>query len=273
MKKYLIITYLIISFFGSYSQTIVPDSTESNKINKTVLVIPFSPRLYYNDADKEIAKQTGNSFEQIMNAFRIEFDNALIQQLNDTCKAISILSGYTIFNNDDIENVYSNSNYVFEKAMGLDKKKTSGYTHSQLIVSDKKAEKELKKANKGEVVSPITEVKDKFMNVKFKTPSVILELSKKNNADYLLFINQFEIIGNYLNPYKTGSNTHNMLIKIHYSLYDSMGKYLFGSFATEEYPSTITDIKVISAKYFKSVNAQIINNITLKAEVKKSKKK
>ncbi|OFX42220.1 MAG: hypothetical protein A2046_03905 [Bacteroidetes bacterium GWA2_30_7] len=270
-KLFLIFSIFVIS--KSFSQSIVPDTSINNKTNKTVLVIPFSPRLYYNDADKEIAKQTGNSFEQIMNSFRIGYDNSLIKQLNDTCKAISILSGYTISNNDDIENVYSNSNYVFEKAMGLDKKKPSGYTHSQLMVSDKKAEKERKKANKGEVVSPVTDVTNKFMHVKFNSPAFLIELSRKNTTDYLLFINQFEIIGNYLNPYKTGSNTNNMLIKVHYSLYDSQGKYLFGSFATEEYPSTITDLKTISAQFFKAVNTQIISNIPLASVTKKSKRK
>ena len=267
-------TILIIS--NSYSQNTITDSTINPKINKTVLVIPFSPRLYYNDADKEIAKQTGKTFEQIMNAFRIEYDNSLIKSLNDTCYAISILSGYTISNNEDIEDIYSNSIYVFEKAMGFDKKKPSGYVHSQLMMSDKKAEKDLKKAKKhngGEVVSPVTDVTNKFMHVKFNSPSFLINLSTKYKADYVLFINQFEIIGNYLNPYKTGNNTNNMLIKVHYSLYESQGKYLFGSFAVEEYPSQLIEIEKISMQYFWQVNNQIIKNIPLNPEIKKAKKK
>lgn len=277
MKNILIILFFSVIFISnSYSQDIATDSTINQKINKNVLVIPFIPRLYYNDADKEIAKQTGKTFEQIMNAFRIEYDNSLIKSLNDTCYAISILSGYTISNNEDIENVYSNSLYVFENAMGFDKKKPNGYVHSRLMMSDKQAEKDLKKAKKhngGEVVSPVTDVTNKFMHVKFNTPSFIIDLAKKYSADYVLFINQFEIIGNYLNPYKTGNNTNNMLIKVHYSLYDSQSKYLYGSFAAEEYPSQITDIEKISVNYFGKVNSQIINNIPLESPNKKNKKK
>lgn len=276
MKQIALILLSILIISNSFSQDITSDTTANKKINKTVLVIPFSPRLYYNDADKDIAKQTGKTFEQIMNAFRIGYDFSLIKSLNDTCSAISILSGYTISNNEDIEDIYSNSVYIFENAMGFDKKKPNGYVHSHLMMSDKKAEKDLKKAKKhngGEVVSPVKDVTNKFMHVKFDKASFIPELSKKYKADYVLFINQFEIIGNYLNPYKTGSNTNNMLIKVHYSLYSSQGKYLFGSFAGSEYPSTITDINKISSQYFFIVNSQIINNIPLEPETKKSKKK
>ncbi|OFX22087.1 MAG: hypothetical protein A2033_14380 [Bacteroidetes bacterium GWA2_31_9] len=276
MKLLLLIFLLFIISASLFSQEIILDSTATQKINKKVLVIPFSPRLYYNDADKDIAKQTGKTFEQIMNAFRIGYDFSLIKSLNDTCSAISILSGYTISNNEDIEDIYSNSIYVFEKAMGFDKKKPNGYVHSQLMMSDKKAEKDLKKAKKhngGEVVSPVKDVTNKFMHVKFISPSYLIELSKKYEADYVLFINQFEIIGNYLNPYETGNNTNNMLIKVHYSLYSSTGKYLFGSFASSEYPSILTDINKISLNYFHLVNNQIIKNIPLEPEKKRLKLK
>lgn len=277
MKNLFIILFFSVLFTSnSFSQDIETDTTINQKINKTVLVIPFSPRLYYNDADKEINKQTGKTFEQIMNAFRIEYDNSLIKLLNDTCYAISILSGYTISNNEDIEDIYSNSVYVFEKAMGFDKEMPNGYVHSHLMMSDKKAEKDLRKAKKqhgGEVVSPVTDVTNKFMHVKFNSPSFLIDLLKKYKADYVLFINQFEIIGNYLNPYKTGNNTNNMLIKVHYSLYNSQAKYIYGSFAAEEFPSQITDIEKISQHYFWKVNSQIIKNFPLNPETKKAKRK
>jgi len=37
-------------------------------------------------------------------------------------------------------------------------------------------------------------------------------------------------------------NTYNMVIKLHYSIFDNTGKYLFGSFAIAEYPATETDM-------------------------------
>lgn len=269
MKKLLYILLIIINFH-SIAQDFEPIAIE-NKIlvDKTVLVIPFNQKIYNNDADEAIAKETGKTYDQILNYFRLAFDQQLIKSLNDTCHSISMLSSYTVSANEDLEMIYSVSNYVFSDAMDFDGEKRSLYLKSKLASEKKGGNNKKQKSGirNGEIVSPINNVEDQFLHVKFTDKNLVKNIAYQYKVDYLLFINEFEIIANYTNPYNTGKNVNEMLIKVHYSLFNSTGKYIFGSFATAEYKAYIIDMTKISSDYFPIINKQIINNIPLKPEV------
>ncbi|HBF88310.1 MAG TPA: hypothetical protein DDX39_06670 [Bacteroidales bacterium] len=267
MKEKLIIFLILLSTIV-HAQDFDSIKVETKIIvDKTVLVIPFNTKVYNNDADEAIAKETGKTFEQILNYLRLAFDQHLIKSLSDTCHSISMLSSYTVSANEDLQMIYSVSNYVLSDAMDYKEGKTSLYLKSNLA-SEKKSKKHDTGSRKGEVVSTVANNEDKFLHVKFTDDNFIKNIAHQYQIDYLLFINEFEILGNYTNPYEVGKNEHTMLIKVHYSLYNASGKYLFGSFATTEYKAYINDITKISSEYFPLINSQIINNIPLKPEIK-----
>ncbi|RLD49553.1 MAG: hypothetical protein DRI94_11005, partial [Bacteroidetes bacterium] len=84
------------------------------------------------------------------------------------------------------------------------------------------------------------------------------------NNDYFLFINQFEIRSDYSNPYSSGSGTYPRILKIHYSIYDAQGNFIFGSFAQTKLPPTENYLKNISQKYFPIIIKKMYQNSPFK---------
>lgn len=270
MRKFILIFIIIISNIITKAQQI--DSII--KSEKKIVIFPFNTKLYYNDAEIDIASNSKLNHIQILNYFRQEFDNSLIKFLNDTCIAVSALKSYTINGDNSLEEIYSISNYSYSKAMDYTEEKKSLYNTSKLAVSEKEKNKIEKNKNKkygGEVVSTIVDNTDKFIHVTFKDKESLKEVSSQYSADYMLFINQFEILGNYSSPYDIEKVRNNMLIKVHYSIYTFNGKYIFGSFASAEYPVYIIEMKEIKEIYFPLIIKQIIKNIPL--EIPKIKNK
>jgi hypothetical protein len=272
MKIKLLTIFLLLISVLSFSQDTLKVLPQKIKSDKSILIIPFNPKVYNNDAVEAISKETGKTYDQILNFFRLAFDQKLNEQLNDTCHSISMLASFTVSANEDLQLIYSISNYVLSEAMDFKDGKIGAFNKSKLEPEKPKKYQKQKSSNSssgirnGEVVSKVSRFSEQFLHVKFTDLNLIRNIAKSSKVDYLLCINEFEIIANYTNPYNTGRNENDMMIKVHYSLYDASAKYLFGSYTTAQYKAYITDLKQISDKCFPEINKQIINNLPLKIQ-------
>lgn len=274
MNKYLFtLTFLLFATLG-FSQDTLP------KYKKTVMVIPFNPNLYNNEASKDMIKKSGLSYDDLEFTLRMEFDRNIHDILADSCKSICLLQSYTTNENTvNIGDIYSHSNYYFAESKVFEPQKKRRFRFSRLA-SDKELDtekdtteyKEKKQAydkshaNKqritdGELTSEVRNNNDKFLNVKFKDDTFLKDLSKKFAVDYFLFINQFDIKGDFSNPYANGTSTNDMSIMIHYSIFNSNAEYIFGGVAVVDYPAYISDPKEVMDKYFAKLTKFIIKDI------------
>ncbi|MBI5218968.1 MAG: hypothetical protein HY958_08570 [Bacteroidia bacterium] len=269
MKNILFLLLIFTVFYG-YSQDTKTKSRKEQIQDKLVLVVPFNPILYNNEASKEMIEQTGYKYKQVQNFLRMELDKNLLKAIADSCRSKGLLESYTTGGGDDLERIYAVSDYFLSDAMSYNPENKPLFGKSNVAADkdmDEKKEKKKKKEEtaekntKGEVYSEVKNNPDKFLNIKFREKDFLKNFSKKDNVDFFLFINQFEIKGDYSDPYKVGNLSYAREIKIHFSVFNHNGKYLYGSYATIEFPATVNDPQKVADSYFLKLAREIVKNI------------
>lgn len=275
MKKTLIICLLSIFCIYAYGQT---DSIKIAKRklaiqNKLILVVPFNTKLYNNEASKDMIETTGLKYNQVQNILRAGLDKSIHSVIADSCRSVKLLESFTTGTDNDLDMIYSYSDYFFDEAQSYNPKKKPLFGKSKIAkdndegAEDKKKSKAKKKEQEskydGELRSEVRNNANKFLHVKFREKDFLKNYSKKDNIDYFLFINQFEIKGDYSDPYKISNQTNARELKVHFSIFDHDGKFIYGSYAIEEIPSTINDPRKVADYYFVKLAKEIIKNIPL----------
>lgn len=271
--KYLFSIILLLIF------TVVTSQSIDKKHLKTVMVVPFNPNIYNNEATKDMIDFSGMSYDELEFTLRMEFDRSLHNNLADSCKSICLLQSYTTNENTiDVSEIYSYSNYYLSESKVFVPTKNKKFRLSN-VASDKSLDtekdtakyrskkQEYDKKNKannitnGELTSEVKNNNDKFLNVKFKNDEFLQNLSKKFAIDYFLFINEFDIKGDYSDSYAVGKKSFDMSIIVHYSIFNSSSEYIFGGAAIVDYPAYISDPKIVISTYFDKLSSFIIKDI------------
>jgi len=267
----LLIIILIIPATVLKSQEYLDFNTSEGDNQKRVLLVPFDPRIYYNDATAIIAAKSGDTHDEIMEYFRYQLNLQLYDALMDSCTIISLFSDNTRQDKEDINGLYSIISYELVQAMP--NKQEDSEDEKKGYFARKREEKEQlrrqaeisqynTKIVDGETVGKRQPTHDMYLNIVFHQPEVLTEIANRRNVDYFLFINQFDIKGNYGDPYLSGNSKAERTIKVHFSIYNSQGNLIHGSFGENTIPFDLADKNEIAALYFPEVIRQIVNNIS-----------
>ena len=111
------------------------------------------------------------------------------------------------------------------------------------------------------MVSVATETKDQLVNVKLQDPQLFSDLVQDYKAQYIVYLTQFELLGDYSNPYTVADNSYLRTIRVHYVIYNSLGKFVYGNIATTTFSAKVNDIDQICDIYLKRVATQIARHI------------
>ncbi len=265
MKKLFLILLLLTITLNSFSQT----KFKPNKIlafrPKKILVVPFFPYMYLVDDEFRFAKANNKTHKQILNYFRQSLDNEVIKILGDSINCISLLNNTTQDNQDYLTALYqfARYDYVSPMQMKFPKNKTKFYIKPKDI--EKYEKHTSRKAIKdGQIESKVVDRNTQLFNISFANKKILQKTAQHFGNDYFLFINQFEIRSDYSNPYSSGNGTYPRIIKIHYSIYDYKGNFVFGSFSQTKLPPTENYLKNISEKYFPVVIKKMYQNSPFK---------
>ena len=167
-----VLTFFIVS--GILAQDSLRLAKRKKEIeNKLVLVVPFNPILYNNEASKEMIEQTQHKYKQVQNIMRLGLDKALHKVIADSSLSKSLLESYTTQSEwDELEYIYANCDYFFDQAMSWEPGKKTLFGKSNLssdkdIDKTKKNKKKVKKEKSeeksdGELRSDIKNNPDKF---------------------------------------------------------------------------------------------------------------
>ena len=256
MKNITAIILLLVIVSTNYAQN---QKTSAVK-PRNVLVIPFFPMMYIVDEEFKIAKQSNKKHEQILNYFRQSLDNEINKTLNDSVQSLSILSSTTGDSQDDLFKIFENIQHYYATPLStkLDRKKSKFYLMPKDRTEYLKKESQRTISN-GQIKSRVVNRDLQFMHVIFKDTNLLSNLSKKYDNDYFLFITQFEIRKNYSSPYSTTKK-----LKVHYSIYNAAGKFVFGSYVTNQIPSNENSMETITKDYFSLISKKIFNNSPFK---------
>lgn len=271
MKK-IIFSFLVLfcSLSNLYSQEFL-DFNNSNFQQKRILLVPFDPRIYINDATAIMLKNRKSSHDELMQYFRYQFNLQLHNALMDSCTVVSLFTDNTRVDQEDINNIYSLISYELVLAMQNApevKEKQNKKGSFEKKREDKQKDKRLEetkeyntKIQNGELVNKRQTTQDMSLNIVFHQPEALEEIAIRRDVNLFLFINQFEITGNYGDPYLSGNSKAERNLKVHFSLYNKKGQMVHTSFAITKLPFNLDDKQIVVDLYFPEVIRQIIHNI------------
>lgn len=271
MKK-IIFSFLVLfcSLSNLYSQEFL-DFNNSNFQQKRILLVPFDPRIYINDATAIMLKNEKFNHDELMQYFRYQFNLQLHNALMDSCTVVSLFTDNTRVDQEDINNIYSLISYELVLAMQNApevKEKQNKKGSFEKKREDKQKDKRLEetkeyntKIQNGELVNKRQTTQDMSLNIVFHQPEALEEIAIRRDVNLFLFINQFEITGNYGDPYLSGNSKAERNLKVHFSLYNKKGQMVHTSFAITKLPFNLDDKQTVVDLYFPEVIRQIIHNI------------
>lgn len=228
---------------------------------KSVLIVPFNYDLYNNQESEKMVKASEMEYEQMINYMRLSLDSAIVRSLKDSIKVVSLLSNYTAGVNSDIEYVHGHAiYYMMDKPLPVveSDEKYSLFQNKKSAVSDNVLKNNIQG---GEIVSKIEDNSDKFLNVKFDNINLINDITTKYQTRYILFITEFDLFGSYSNAYPEVGGAFSRIIKVHYSIYENTGDFVYGDFALAPLPSIEDDVSAVCAGYFPEIAQKIAKKL------------
>ena len=204
---------------------------------KSVLLVPFNPNMYNNQACGDMIKQSGKSYDQVLLSLQNGLDSCIISACKDSLKIVSLLNNYAQNASGDLELIHGASDYYFTDRPNLVASKKNKNLFSDLQKDKKSKDSKSNNIEQGEINTKKEDLSNKFMNVRFQDIDFIHSMTTKYGVNYLVFITQFEILGDYSNPYKVGDNSYNNMIKVHYTIFKSDGLFKTGDYISASYPA------------------------------------
>lgn len=264
----LFLLFLVNSF--AFSQEIEFDLNPQK--TKKILLVPFDPHIYFNDATEIIAKKDNETFQEIMTYFRNQLNLQLYNAMMDSCIVINMLIHENAYETQrDMRSLYDVVNYTLATAMQNKPEDTDHIPKKNFWTKHKEKKEAEKKAielqesktriEKGEIVGKRLTTDDKYLHIGFNSIDTLAAIGKRLNVEYFLFINQFEIKGDYGDPYISGNPDATRTLKVHFSLFDTSGELIHGGFGENKIPFHLNNKKEIVNIYFPEVIRQIIRNI------------
>jgi hypothetical protein len=235
--------------FTPADSILVKDSIVYNPL----LIIPFNPKYYLSDADREIAAGSKISFEDLRERFR----NGIIQKLNYRISDLEhtlplVTYADTLF---DLKKIYVSTACKQEELPKLPKKQDEKSPFNNPKKTTTKTE-----VRKGQLGSK-EEPSEKFMNLVILNKDLLPYLEKNYGSSQYVFINQFEI-KNDLSDYVAVSNgTYMRQLRVHYSVVDHTGKVIYAGLAVNEFPASENNVDEILNTYIRPICDEIVLHI------------
>lgn len=223
-----------------------------DKTRQQVLIVPFDPHLYFSDADDEIAKQSNIPRIKVRDVFRRRLSAMLAPQ---GYESIYLLGGRSADTLTDLNKIYSSVSYNYQEILYSDSyvERTAVQDGEVESKSDdglkswiNKQKKKLSNPQNDEEAHR-DKFKGKYFGVKVNDPRLFTYLSKKYDIDYVIFINQFEVITDYDHCLDRTTGNYERYFIAHFSIFDQFGNLIAGNKHKIHYNSNSNDVSTIVA--------------------------
>jgi hypothetical protein len=218
-----------------------PDTVYYSKI----LIVPYSPMMHLSDADDAIAAYSQMTPAQVRNQFR----TGLMTDLNAT-----LLTRYQTYmlqgsaegdEVHDLETIYGMVNY------GLD----TVYPVKYPVRNDTTPVLRKWFAKKQPVVAT------QYLNARLSHPELLGAYARKYGTDLFIFINQLEVVTHYKDCYDFALKTYRREFKVHYSVFDSSGRQVYGDVAAFNTSSGVNDVADLVREAFPSISGYVSTHL------------
>ncbi len=230
-----------------------------------MLIVPFDTRIYLNDATPEMATRYNMTHDELMMFFRMEWNRHLHMAFLDSCYTVDLLTDNTREARDDLDGLYTIIRYEMKTKMQNKPEQPEEQSWFRKMFPKKKKQVSDDiyvggERSDGEIISRRQTHENRYFHIAFTDTTFLQQLAQRRNIDFFLFINQFEIKGNYSDPYASGRSDFSRSFKVHFSIYDNLGELVHGSYAEVDVPFHLYDKDVLVGEYFPPAIRQIIYN-------------
>ncbi|HEX5003521.1 MAG TPA: hypothetical protein VFW78_13585 [Bacteroidia bacterium] len=199
-----------------------------------VILIPYDPRYYLSDADRDIMEQSNMDAARFRANFRQTIDRNVQRAINSSYECISLLNDTADRLEQTLGEVIGHTGYRYEKAIPVTPKTGRDGGLFQSRTSDPKDHADSRTATQ---YIPVAEDAMYMRAIVSKPEALFTKLSEEYEADYFVFLTQMEIKTNYKSCMDIANKVYRREIMIHFTIYDKYGHLIAGSYATSYFPS------------------------------------
>ena len=238
--KSVLTLFIFISHFAGAS---VSDSSIINE-QATVLVVPYMPAMHLSDADYDIADGSQMEMPKMRSTLRQGIVKALNKKFAEVYNVQRLNNDFVNDDNRDMDVLYHT--LLFEGDSVYPLKNPTRFAIKDTVLV-KKGTKKLKPESL-------------YMNVGIYDEMLIPDLTKKYNANYIIFLNEIDIKTHFDDCLYLALKIYRRDLKIHYSIFDKTGKQIYGDVAVSHFGSNTNDVNEIINENFPSISNYILTS-------------
>lgn len=222
-----------------------------------VLIVPFDPRLYFSDADLDISQRTKVPAPQVRYAFRKRL-NILLEP--DGYDVLHMLGGKVSDSISELNRFYAGVSYesiqpltpmVLPQGASADEtdknRKNISEAFNQFVSPEKK--------------QTLAKEDTRHIGAVVKDQGLFPHLQEKYLADYVVFINQFEIHTDYENCLDRARKDYERSFVAHYTIFNKAGERLAGDRIKMKYHSNENDLYKILDQNLPQMAKQVLTQL------------
>ena len=220
--------------------------------DRSVMILPFDPNMYFSDADDKLAKYNDKSIKEVQTLFRYGLNINVNAKILSQYQTRPLLTDTARGAVEDLYAIYKGISYFKDKSNPAPKTEQNAYASGEkkkFFNLKKSGESAGQKASSVEAPDRVHE----YMNVKIHDSRMLPFLKDKYGTSIFVFLNQFDLVTNYEHCLDRATNTFERDIKVHFSIFDYNGKQLAGDVAVVHFPSNSNDITEIMRNNFPAI--------------------
>jgi len=225
LKHILSVIFICISIWHLNAQNPTKSSPiDSLAKKKNIAVVPFMPQMYQNDLSR-LWYKTGEMTSHQTQLYEIsrQIAHALADSLLNEYELTDLNESQTISTTDFLLEFYGLGSIAYADTFPQKTAKAKWLKNKSAFIKPHESG-----PDNGNIRLTEEERQDQFINFKIRDLKRYVKLCKELEVDQVLFINQFDVKGDFGSPYQSGRET-NYFINIHYALYDDHANLLLGN--------------------------------------------
>jgi hypothetical protein len=213
-----------------------------------VMIVPFEPKLYFGEIDRQIHEETQLSAASIRHRFR----DGVNEQLYRSFRA----SGFQTLDLMDDTAKYARDLSSIYQYLAFDYVKVPDQNNYKPPTRDK----EQKKVEKGQIIVE-TNSDARFMNAHLTNPKIVPQLSAKYKTELFVLINQLDLKASGSHEPSQLTANPNRKITVHYTVLTGNGKEINSGIAEQEFSPELNNPKKIVDKHFSAIASTIVKRV------------
>lgn len=225
--------YLLLLLSGARLAAQDHPAADTTPVHKVIL-IPYDPRYYLSDADRDIAEQSNTDAERIRATFHQTIDRHVQRAISGSYECISLLNDTADRLEKTLQEIMGRTGYRYEKAIPVTPKPPR---EGNILQSRNPDPKEHMDSRTATQYIPVSQDAMYMRAVVSKPEELFSKLNQEYQADLFVFLTQLEIKTNYKSCMDIAHQVYKREIMLHFSIYDKYGRLVAGSYATSYFPS------------------------------------